>query len=402
METTVAAPVATEAAPTVTQPVEVQAQPQTQTEAPKPAAEGVQVDRGQRLAEITEMIAKDPEKKLDDADLDIYMEGQSGKLKPKESEPVKVETKEKVIAPAEDAMTQTLKRVGAKSVDELPAKIDGLLKQISGKDAQAVATLTRELDGFKAKENIFNGASQLIADLKSGNPKAIAYLQKELGVTLPSGSSPTDKPFTEEADLLTDGALSRAWEREKALEQKLNQFESKLTEGEKRVQAEQTQQRAKSQVVDEALAVAQFLPELKDLPNLRNRILEFQAGKDDPGLAPLAEVFDFVVQQHKDKGLVLDPETAFFTLRGKNMDAMIAAAEEKGRKEAYNYKPNKSMSQVATEDPQPQTFTKSQYENMGLPYGHRDKVEIPDQWYTNGRLDQSKIPRDAWSYLGLG
>ncbi len=399
-----AAPVAIEAAPVVeSQPAEVQAQPQAQSEAPKPVAEGATIDRGVALAEIQARIKADPDTKLNDSDLEIYEEGLNGKLKPTDKPKVE-EVKDKVVAPAEDAVAKILKDVGAKSIEEVPQKIADLRKALSGKDAQAVASLTKEIEGYKAKEQAFNGATKLFADAKAGVPAALSYLQKELGIKLPSGSPPSGKPFTEEADLLTDGALSRAWEREQALEQKLNQFESKLTEGEKRVQQEQLQQRTESQVVDEALAVSQLFPELKELPNLRNRIIDFQKGKDDPGLAPLAEVFDYVVQQNKEKGLMLDPETAFYAIRGKNMDALLAAEREAGRKEAYNHKPNKSLSSVTTEDPQtPNNITDEQLEKMGMPGGFE---LIPKEWYSNndpvnGRLVKSQMPPKAWPHFGF-
>ncbi len=397
METiTAPAPAATEAqAPQSTQVVE-QTQVQTQTPSPE-APEGVQVDRGARLAEITELIAKKPETKLNDADLAIYEEGQTGKLKPAEKkEEVKVEKPE---IKADDPIQKAMKDLGAKTPDEIPSKISELRKALSGKDAQAVAALTKEIEGYKAKEQAFTGTTRFIEDLKAGKPGALEYLQKELGVKLPS-TTQSDKPFTEEDDILVGGALSRQWQREQDLLKKFEGLESKLTEGEKRTQQQQTEARAKSQIVDEILSVAELIPQLKSLPNLRNRIIDFQAGKEDQDLQTIADLSDMVISANKDKGLVLDLETAFYAHKGRNMAAEIAAAEERGRKEAYNHKPNKSLSSVANEETQPETFTNSQYEAMGLPYGNPNRIEIPDKWYTKGDLDPSKMPAEARKVFG--
>ncbi len=394
METTIEAPApaATEApAPQSTEVV----QPAV-VETAKPETAAPTIDRGARLAEINQRVADKPYDKLSDEDLALYMEGQEGKLKPSEKKEEQAEKPE--VKVTEDAMAQTLKKVGAKSIEELPAKVEGLLKQISGKDAQTVAKLTREIEYLRKQETSFKGNTKFIADLKAQDPKALEYLQKEFGVKLPSAQVQSEKPFTEEDDLLVGGALSRQYAREQALEQKFEQLQSKLTEGERRIQQEQTQQKAKSQVVEEIQSVAELIPELKALPNLRNRIIDFQAGKDDPELQVISDLSEMVVSAYNEKGLTLDLETAFHLNRSKNMDAMLEAAKEAGRKEAYNHKPNRSLSAVAQEDTQPETFTQAQYEEMGKPGGFN---LIPDKWYTDGSLDKSKMPRDAWKYFGF-
>lgn len=399
MESTLEAPApSTTEAPEAPQSTEVVAQPSIPVEAPKPAAEGVQIDRGQRLAEINKMVADKPDEKLSDADLEIFMEGQDGKLKPKETEAVeksKVETKEKAVAPAEDAVAKALKEVGAKTVEELPAKIQELRKALSGKDAQAVAQVTKERDTARTD---LQAANKLISDLQAGKPEALKFLTEKLGIKLPDGKPQPAQPFTKEDDDLVGGALSRAFEQTQALRSRLEQIEAKAQEGEQTRQQEQVQSKAKSQVVDEALAVAHLIPELKALPNLRNRIIDFQAGKDDPELSTLSEVFDYVVNAHAEKGLMLDPETAFYVMRGKNMDAALAAAEEKGRKEAYNHKPNKSMSNVSTEEQSQQTYTDEQVKSWD-----HDASKIPNEFFDKDmNLDKKKIPQKYWPKFGLG
>jgi hypothetical protein len=395
METVAEAPVQAQTEAPAPQSTPVEAQTQVQTEAPNQTpSDGATVDRASRLTEINALIAADPDKKLNDEDLSIYMEGQEGKLKPKVEESIE---KPKVEAPKEnDPIQKAMKDLGAKTPEELSDKIAGLRKELSGKTSQDVARLSKEVEGFKSREAAFTGATKFIEDLKAGKPGAFEYLQKELGVQLPKAQD-DKKPFTDEADLLTDGALSRQWEENKALREKMEGLERVFGEGQKAKEAEALQQRSAAQIVEEALTVAALMPDFKDLPNLRGRIVAFQQGADDPGLAPLSEVFDYVIGASK-KGLSLDPETAFYAIKGKNMAAEIAAAEERGRKQAYNHKKNPSLSSIAAEDTQTKEYTAQDMANW-----EKDFNTIPKEFFDkNMDLDVNRIPEKYRKVFGLG
>lgn len=375
------------------QEAQAQAQGTTQTA----AAESPTVDREAELTRVNQYVKDNPEEKLNEADLKIFMDGQSGKLKPKtldgKIDAGKEPQKKEEVKPADipEPIAKAMKSIGAKTVEEIPEKIAGLIQQVHGKDAQAVSTLTKERDTLKTTADT---AARFLEDLKAGKPEAFDFLKRQ-GVMLPKEMAEPNEPFDPDVDAALGGVLSRQEAKMQKLLSRLEQFEGKAeSEAQARIK-QANDERSRSQVVDEALAGAQFIPELKDVPNLRNMIVDLmEYGKSDPALAPLNKLSEMITSAG-EKGHFYDLETAHYIDMGKNAKFLIEKAREEGRREAHTSKPNRSLSSVASEAQEQniQQVTEAELDQMEGPGGWR---MIPEAWKNaDGSMNISKMPKNA-------
>ena len=258
-------------------------------------------EKAYRLAEINKMVEKDPNKTLSEDDLAIYMDGIDKKIQPKDRPESKeekavekaekpVEKQEKVEKPETAEIPAHIKtameKVGAKNPEELAAKIDGLKAVASGKETEAVKNAKAELT--RAAEN----EKALWRDFMDGKPEALAYVERAYGLKPKAQPQQQQQPQSDfdpevlaEADALTGGITSKVIGLNKQLQDRLDALEGKFTGYEKTNQQQAINTQVSAQVIDEMLAVASDIHELKDAPGLRNAIIDRVVhGKQDPRL----------------------------------------------------------------------------------------------------------------------
>jgi len=358
-------------------------------------------EKAYRLAELISITEKDPSKKLSDEDQAIYEEWVDEKLapkdRPKEPEAKKEEKAEKPVEKVEKVeipphIEEAMKKVGAKSPEELATKIDGLKALASGKESEAVKAAKSELERAARSE------AALWRDFMEGKPEALQYVEKAYGLK-PKAQSQTQQPSGDfdpdvlaDADALTGGITSKVIAQNKALQERLEKLEGTFQGHQKTIQEQGVRQTVAAQVVDEMIAVSQSLDGIKDIPGLRNLIIDRVVhGKEDPRLDAFNEIFQIA----QDSGTSL--QNALLIKKGRDSDLLVARAREEGLKQAYGHKPNKSLSSIQTEDANPQSYTDSQYAEMS-----NDFRKIPAHFFDgNGELNKAKIPKNGWAYFGI-
>lgn len=360
-------------------------------------------EKAYRLKELIEITEKNPNKVLSPEDQAIYDEHVLNGLKPKDrpeakeekpaekaEKPEKVEKVEKPEIP--EHITAAMKEVGAKTPEELTAKIKELRQAVSGKETAAVSQLKQEY--ARKAEN----EAALWRDFMDGKPEALAHVERAYGLkpkAQPQQAQPQadfDPAVLADADALTGGITSQVIAQNKALQARLDKFEEQFTGHQKSIQQERINTQVSAQVVDEMLAVAADFPELKDIPGLRSAIIDRVVHrKEDSRLDAFNELFQIA----QDAGT--DLRNALLIKRGRDAALLIEKAKEEGLQQAYNHKPNRSLSSIQTEDAQPQSFTDSQYAEMS-----KDFRKIPEHFFDKaGDLDKAKIPKRGWSYFGF-
>ena len=403
-----AAPVTDNAAPNAEAISTETAKPaEVKTEAPAKEKAAVNTDeKAYRLKELIDITEKNPNKVLSAEDQAIYEEWVDKKIQPKERPEAKekeVERAEKPVEKVEKAekpetaeipahIKTAMEKVGAKSPEELAAKIDGLKAVASGKETEAVKSAKAELTRAAESERA------LWHDFMDGKPEALAYVEKAYGLR-PKAQTQQVQPQTDfdpevlaDADALTGGITSKVIAQNKALQDRLDALEGKFTGYEKTNQQQAINTQVSAQVVDEMLAVAGEIPELKDIPGLRNAIIDRVVNrKEDSRL----DAFNDLFQIAQEAGT--DLRNALLIKRGRDAAVLIERAREEGLKQAYNHTPNRSLSSIQVEDAQPQSITDTQLAAM-----ERDPRAIPDSWLNaNGDLDKAKIPKKAWAAFGI-
>ncbi len=384
------------------------AEGKTEAPAKEPKAAVNTDEKAYRLKELIDITEKNPNKVLSAEDQAIYEEWVDKKIQPKERPEAKekeVEKAEKPVEKVEKAekpepaeipahIKTAMEKVGAKSPEELAIKIDGLKAVASGKETEAVqkakADLTRAAENEKA----------LWRDFMEGKPEALAHVERAYGLRPKAPTqvqqAPQDTDFDPEvladADALTGGITSKVIGQNKALQARLDALEGKFTGYEKTNQQQAINTQVSAKMIDDMIAIGASLEGVKDIPNLRNVIIDrIMNKKEDPRLDAFNDIFQISI----DEGVT--PQQAFLIKRGRDSEFLIAKAKEDGLKEAYNHKPNRSLSSIQEEGAQPQSITDSQLSAM-----ERDPRAIPDSWLdAKGDLDKAKIPKKAWAAFGF-
>ena len=385
-------------------------------ESKQPSAE----DKQHRLFEIEKKIAKDPRTVLNDEDQALYEEFVDGKLTPKErkfpdkanpeikdketdtdDKAEKVEKTEKPekaeIAPE---IAAAMKEVGAKSPAELAEKIKGLRAVASGKETEAVTALKTDL--ARKAEN----TEALIRDLVEGKPGALEFVERNYGLKAraPQQQTQTQQPASDfdpevlaDADALTGGITSKVIAQNKALQERLERLEGTFQTHQKSIQEQGVRQTVAGKLVDEMIAISANLDGVKDIPGLRNVIIDRVVnGKEDPRLDAFNDLFQ-IAEEKAVNGIPLPLGDAFLIKQGRDMAFLLEKAKEEGRASAYQHKPNKSLSGIQTEDAEKQTYTEGQLDAM-----EKDYRLQPKEWFdANGNLSQKNIPKKHWARFGF-
>lgn len=396
---------ATEANPVSTEtakPAEAKAEAKETPKEPKAAVNPD--EKAYRLKELIEITEKNPNKVLSAEDQAIYDEHVLDGLKPKDRPAAKeekpVEKAEKPVEKAEKAevpehIAAAMKEVGAKTPEELTAKVKELRQVVSGKETEAVQRAKQE--GEAKLRSAATAEAALWRDFVDGKPEALAYVAKAYGiqpkaqVQQPQESDISPDALAE-ADALTGGITSKVIAQNRALQDRLDRFEQQFTGHQKTIQEQGIRQTVSAQVVDEMVATAGEIPELAAIPGLRNVIIDRVVhGKQDPRLDTFNELFQIAQEAGTDL------RNALLIKRGRESALLIEKAREEGRKQAYEHKPNRSLSSIQTEDAEPQSITDAQLALM-----EKDPRAIPDNWLDkNGNLDKARIPKKAWPAFGL-
>ena len=314
MEATATAPIETATA----QPLEVEnSTPVAQTE--KASENKV------TLAQLLKKEKDDPNVKFSDAELDILDDHYAGKTKPanktqekplakeledskdvEESDEVEeADSEEETESKVDPDLEKALKEVGAKNAKELIEKIAGLKKLVGGRDAQAVAKVTKDLEAFKQRE-----ASEMALwqDAQKGVPEAVAEMQRRLGNKLPQQKQPENSDMAEyidEENFIDPDSAKAVNSVIRRLNNKIQELEGKTKsiEGERERYLTQTAEtKAEMQIIDEMVKVSQGIEGLKGVPNLRDAIATFYKGESNPKL----EVFNELFQIAQEQGTTLE------------------------------------------------------------------------------------------------
>jgi hypothetical protein len=147
------------------------------------------------------------------------------------------------------------------------------------------------------------------------------------------------------------------------------------------------------QIIDEMVKVSQGIEGLKGVPNLRDAIATFYKGESNPKL----EVFNELFQIAQENGTTL--ETALLIKKGRDADLLIQQAKQQGLKEAYNRKPNPSLSDIQTGD---EGRTLKTITDQDLEAMEQDAKLMPPEWFDKDENPiKDKIPKRAWKFFGF-
>lgn len=412
MEATATAPMETATA----QPQEVETSaPITQPESKSPASE----DKGVILAKLLKKGKDDPNVKYSDAEQDILDLHYDGKLEPtkpaktlekplpdekaeeddfEENEDLENEEEtEEEESKVDPEIEKALKEVGAKNTKELLEKIAGLKKLVGGRDAQAVAKVTKELE---TERQLKNSEMALWQDYHKGVPEAVAEMQRRLGNKLPQQNQKQQDgeqaEYIDEENFIDPDSAKAVNSVIRRLNTKIQELEGKTKsiEGERERYLTQTAEtKAEMQVIDEMLKVSHGIEGLQGVPNLRDAIAQFYKGTPNPKLDVFSELFQIA----QDSGTNL--ENALLIKKGRDADKLIQQAKQQGLKEAYNRKPNPSLSDIQTGD-EGKTF--KQITEQDLEAMSNDPKLMPPEWFDRDENPiKEKIPKRAWKFFGF-
>lgn len=295
--------------------------------------------------------------------------------------------------------------VGAKTLEELPGKVESLHKEFQKLNGERgeVGRVLQEA-GVKSLAELrgeINGARKLhqaIEDARKGDPKALEFL----GLKPPQAQQQA-KPGQVPDDILDEALYNRFTSEIQKLEQKNADLERRLTErfGDidrlKDVEQKNAMTSARSQAISEITSefatLAAEAPHLWDpkAGNLHKAIQDYYAkdGEYHPGLKVFHELLTLVNEKK-----LPDLESALAIWERKNRGSIIQQAKDEARRPFIGKPPTVGLSdQQQAHGGQFSEFTTKQLQNLGRP-GY---PKIPSEWVNEktGDLIPSKIPAYA-------
>lgn len=419
--------------------------------AAQPAKSGsaTPTQKAETLRTLLKREKDDPNVKFTDAELDILDEHYAGKIQPakapKKSKPVapkaegeeggegEAEGSEAEEKPAEeseegeakdeaddeegdnepepDADAKALmKEVGAKSLKDALAKVKQLRALTGTRTAQTVAKLERQIQSEKS----------LMEDVAKGVPGAIEHFQRAYPNIKLATKQETDngsrngrrdgtgdrqqraqgrgqRSYIPEEAFIDPESAKLANEALRARDLELDELKSRIKDFDderERNRKETALTQAQNHVIDEMVQVAQGIPTLKAVGNLREAIAAWYQGKPDSRMESFNELFDIA----QSEGCSL--KAAALIKRGRDSERLIAEAEANGRKSAYGHKPNPSLSGQQGgkgEKTTYQNLTDEQVDAMA-----ENHALMPQDWFDDkDNPVQSKIPKRAWRIFGF-
>lgn len=372
--------------------------------------------KGQLLAEI---LKKPKNYRATNEELDLMEEYWDGKLKPEsdeeaetdegptpEDKPPEPKPKQK---PAEALTSELQKELGAKSVEEILPKLRELKKFTGSRDAQAYKTLEQK---HQTLERDSAAERTLWEDVKKGVPTAIDYLERQVAQARQRHNLPTrasqgeqgrqgqqgaqgDKSFTfidpskftfpDEAAAINN-ALGGQFGEMRGLIEKQSETIRRLEEKDGKRDQEHLLNTAQAAQFDETLAVSSLIPELKNVPGLREKVAEWVRNPNAvlPELGVLQEVMDIANQNKTNLRIAWD------SLEARRLRGQVAKAKDQGVREAYQHKPNQTLSDMQGKGG---AIPFKNYTDAQLQQMESGRLPIPEEWLDkNGDLDETKMP----------
>lgn len=386
----------------------------------------------ERLADIIEKEhalleeGKDVSKELSADELDLLDEFYAGKVKPKKKAEAKAEeegdekpeeegeSKEDAEEPEKNDESeiesddvemssvdiQLMKEVGAKSKGEMLKKIKGLRKAVSGKveAAPEFKQLKKDRDTFYTA---IQNEMKLFDDARAGKPEALAHIEKSYKLKLVPENSSTEttsttpeksegRPKIDKDKFIDSDAADEVNNVINALFDKVESLEKAAKDRTAERNTEKkasTVRKVNNDIIDEMVNVSEHLPKLRKIENIREVITKNlekmkNGGQTDPRLEYFNDLFEI------GNSKKVDLMTALEIDRGRKAALQIAKAKDEGKKEVYEKKANKSLSDLQGRGGDYSKYTEEEVDRM-IKTGN-----MPDEWFNkNDEPDRSKIPK---------
>lgn len=305
-----------------------------------------------------------------------------------------------------DNMMDAMKKVGAKDVTELPAKIQGLIDNrdsSGGKLGSENVALKQTVTEYQTKET---NQIKWLEDLKAGKPGAIDYLHNIVGYN-PTSKSIT--PSTENADIgNTDDFIDV--ELAGVVNSQNISSNKKIADLEKLVDSLVNHDKIRTNEAHEATARNAWSDDIVELVTQPENAKYYgvsakearglatnyyRKGNTDPIHPKFQKIHELIVFANTPGRPMPDLKTAHLIQQhesGQYAKALIAAQEEGQKQTTFKPTPNAALSdkqsRVGANIPDPtiseDTITKIEQGNFDL---------IPDNWMSeDGTLIPSKIP----------
>lgn len=325
----------------------------------------------------------------------------------KESEASENDKKDEEEEDKEDSKTvlssldeQIMKEIGAKSKTEILEKIKGLRKAISGK-----LELAPEFNSLKKDyETLKQRSSNEIAlwdDFRAGKQQAIDFVKKnyipDLSL-LDSKKSDTKnenkRPIIDKSKVVDEESADLINEALNTRDTEIDELKSQvktLLEANKKHSKTLVEREVETNMVDEMVRTAAQLPHLKKIPNIREAIVSWREGKNDDRMDYFNDLFEIANKEGVNLLTALDID------KGRRSDFLIKKGKTDAKKEVYDRKPNRSLSDI-----QGKTGNFEQYSEDEIVAMERGEKPMPDVWFDDkDNFIKSKVPKELHDRFGL-
>lgn len=339
------------------------------------------------LAAAQAKFDKDPNYQFTDEELAAYERSRDG-IKaeaPKEGE----KPPEQKPAETPDPLKPVLEKVGAKTLEDLGPKVEGLLKELDRLNGERGKL--GQLDKFQTtleKQNAF------MMDFFQGKPEALEYARIKFGWTPPQGQQGRAEPQrqaqqeTVEDEDIIDTALHRRMSKEIA---DLKETVKSLTAQAEQVTQARELELAREQAINEIGALVQEFPELYDAKQhgpIAKAMAEYYHSKaNDPVNPAIQQIVDIMHMAAQNGLRDLRHAYAIKSLERRPQDIIQARREAAQR--IAGHKPTVGLS----DQQQAQGNGRKDYTEADL-NAIVKSGNIPDEWMDpqTGALIPSKLP----------
>jgi hypothetical protein len=395
-------------------------QPETEVPAgaPSQAESAAPLSDEDILKRASERSRKNPNYKMSDEEFEAWerLEGrpkapkkdQKSKEKP-ESEAKKPEAIEKAPVeksqdveteqPIEKKLSSILEKIGAKTLDEAPSKLENLLKlkdELNGKQGEYDHTRRQLETTVETLKKNFEKQQLFIEDFIQGKTEALEYAKAKFGDKL-RPQAPAAKPDTKEFDNFLDPDLAK-WAKAQvdAVERKYEERFEKLSKENEVYRQRHNQELARENVIAEMTSLAEKIPDLKPQgASIRQLMKEYFQGYDndpvDARLKPIFAVVELMKETRPDGSLRYpDLETAYKVWAFNKLPGKIAEAQREGRKQLAGHSPTVGLSDQQGRN----QGNYKQYSDADFELMSQGKMNIPEDWTDkHGTLQMNKIPK---------
>lgn len=393
--------------------------PETPTGTPETSPQAAELSDEDVIKRASERSRKNPNYKMTDAEFEAWErlergdKGQKPKAKPSskpqaESQtepgeaPVDAQAQEDADSEAptlDPKLAPILEKLGAKSVEELPERVEGLIKlrdELNGRAGKWDAEKrTMETRLTQTQEN-YAKQQAFIKDYLAGDPAAIAYAKAKGLVASPSQPARTQEPAQDFNKYLDPDLAKWAQSEITGLKSKFEQELQTIKQQNQVLQQKHHEELAREQVVAEMTSLAEKFQELRPQSgSIRELFQEFYKGYDgdpiDPRLQPMLDVIELMKETLPDgRRKYPDLETAYAVHAFKKMPERLVKAQREGRQALAGHKPTVGLSdQQGRTSGNFKQYTEADYEAMT-----RNPDLIPADWMDKqGNLQFQRIPK---------